>query len=113
MVLVFNGVLQDECPMDTNSLFLQHPIYRDIANQLTSMPPRTVGPAGLLYVGQREMAAVSAHDNNVSTIGSDDATSCIIVVLRNSGEFAFFDISAFTFYKGYIFLLCQLGVVET
>lgn len=87
MVLVLNGVLQDECPLDTNSLFLQHPVYRDYANQLTSIPQRTVGPVGLLFVGQREMAAVSPHDKNVNTIGSDDATSCIIVVVRHSGKF--------------------------
>lgn len=42
MVLVLNGVLQDECPLDTTSLFLQHPVYRDHANQLLSIPIRTV-----------------------------------------------------------------------
>lgn len=112
MVLVLNGVLQDECPLDTTSLFLQHPVYRDHANQLLSIPIRTVsyhrknqfqffcqlfrnltflfdpqvGPVGLLYVDQREMAAVAPHDKNVNIIGSDDATSCIIVVVRQSGS---------------------------
>lgn len=42
MVLVLNGVLQDECPLDTHSLFMQHPIYRDTANQLLSIPSKTV-----------------------------------------------------------------------
>jgi protein N-terminal asparagine amidohydrolase len=42
MVLVLNGVLQEECPMDTHSLFMQHPVYRDTANQLLSIPIRTV-----------------------------------------------------------------------
>lgn len=45
-----------------------------------------IGPLGLLYVGQREMAAVASHDKNVNIIGSDDATTCIIVVVRHSGE---------------------------
>lgn len=31
------------------------------------------------------MAAVAPHDKNVHIIGSDDATSCIIVVVRHSG----------------------------
>lgn len=53
MVLVLNGVLQDDCPMDTNSLFLQHPVYRDYAQQLHSIQAKSVGPVGLLYVGQR------------------------------------------------------------
>ncbi|XP_031640732.1 protein N-terminal asparagine amidohydrolase [Contarinia nasturtii] len=86
MVLVLNGVLQDDCPSDTVSLFMQHPVYRDYANQLVSIPTKTIGPVGLLYVGQREMAAVATHDKNVNIIGSDDATTCIIVVVRHSGS---------------------------
>ena len=105
MVLVLNGVLQEECPLDTHSLFMQHPVYRDTANQLLSIPIKTVsllycnlssfnkfllpskiGPVGLLYVSQREMAAIAPHDKNVHIVGSDDATTCIIVVVRHSGN---------------------------
>ncbi|XP_055920646.1 protein N-terminal asparagine amidohydrolase [Eupeodes corollae] len=86
MVLVLNGVLQDDCPMDTNTLFLQHPVYRDYASQLLSIPTKPIGACGLLYVGQREMAAVAPHDKNVNIIGADDATTCIIVVVRHSGS---------------------------
>lgn len=50
--------------------------------------PLQIGPIGLLYVGQRELAAVATHDKNVNIIGSDDATTCIIVVVRHSGAFA-------------------------
>lgn len=32
------------------------------------------------------MAAVGTHDKNVSIIGSDDVTTCIIVVVRHSGS---------------------------
>lgn len=42
MVLVLNGVLQDECPMDTTALFMLHPVYRDYANQLLEIPTKTV-----------------------------------------------------------------------
>lgn len=87
MVLVLNGVLQDECPMNTNSLFMQHPVYRDTATQFLSIPTKTVGAPGLLYVCQREMAAVAPHDKNVNIIGSDDATTCVIVVVRHSESF--------------------------
>ncbi|XP_043066774.1 protein N-terminal asparagine amidohydrolase isoform X2 [Drosophila bipectinata] len=86
MVLVLNGVLQDDCPMDTNSLFLQHPVYRDYAQQLHSIQAKSVGPVGLLYLGQRELAASAPHDKNVNIIGADDATTCIIVVVRHSGS---------------------------
>lgn len=106
MVLVLNGVLQEECPLDTHSLFMQHPVYRDTANQLLSIPIKTVsfylplfevynielvqqiGPVGLLYVNQRETAAIAPHDKNVHIVGSDDATTCIIVVVRHSGKSA-------------------------
>lgn len=165
MVLVLNGVLQEECPPDTRSLYLAHPIYRETANQLLSIGNKVVGPAGLLYVQQRELAATVPHDSkfsvlwfsilspfrcsftpwlrkpwtsrterlisiweiydfwanirffsweewnfclesinlhtnsdfpyrvlfflleNVSILGSDDATTCIIVVVRHSGEY--------------------------
>ncbi|KAH8400894.1 hypothetical protein KR009_001676 [Drosophila setifemur] len=86
MVLVLNGVLQDDCPMNTNSLFLQHPVYRDYAQQLHSIQAKSVGPVGLLYVGQRELAASAPHDKHVNIIGADDATTCIIVVVRHSGS---------------------------
>ncbi|KAH8407721.1 hypothetical protein KR222_011301, partial [Zaprionus bogoriensis] len=79
-------VLQDDCPMDTNSLFLQHPVYRDYAQQLHSIQAKSVGPVGLLYVGQRELAAAAPHDKNINIIGADDATTCIIVVVRHSGS---------------------------
>ncbi|XP_062129223.1 protein N-terminal asparagine amidohydrolase isoform X1 [Drosophila sulfurigaster albostrigata] len=86
MVLVLNGVLQDDCPLDTSTLFLQHPVYRDYAQQLHSIQAKSIGPVGLLYVGQRELAAAAPHDKNINIIGADDATTCIIVVVRHSGS---------------------------
>ncbi|OWR48479.1 putative asparagine amidohydrolase isoform 1 [Danaus plexippus plexippus] len=86
MVVVLNGVLADECPTSVRALLSAHPGYRDAAAQLLATAPRVVGPQGLLYVAQRELAAVVPHDKNVSIIGSDDATSCIIVVVRHSGS---------------------------
>lgn len=52
MVLVLNGVLQDDCPMDTVSLFMQHPVYRDYANQLLSIPTKTVSFSIDFILGQ-------------------------------------------------------------
>ncbi|CAG9793719.1 unnamed protein product [Diatraea saccharalis] len=86
MVVVLNGVLADECPTSVRALLASHPGYRDAAAQLLAAAARVVPPQGLLYVGQRELAAVVPHDKNVSIIGSDDATSCIIVVVRHSGS---------------------------
>ncbi|KAL0270926.1 UNVERIFIED_CONTAM: hypothetical protein PYX00_008197 [Menopon gallinae] len=86
MVLVLNGVPQEEAPPDSRTLFHNHPVYRDAALQLRSIPTKVIGPVGLLYIHQREMAVTVPHDKNVSVLGTDDATTCIIVVLRHSGS---------------------------
>ncbi|XP_066159261.1 protein N-terminal asparagine amidohydrolase-like [Euwallacea fornicatus] len=86
MVLVLNGVLQAKCPQNTQSLFHSHPIYRDSASQLMANPTKVIGPVGLLYIRQRELAATVPQDKYVSILGSDDATTCIIVVVRHTGS---------------------------
>lgn len=108
MVLVLNGVLQEDCPPDTRSLYHAHPVYRETAAQLLAIPNKVIGPVGLLYVQQRELAATVPHDSkyerlisnvsirefvflfcfaeNVSILGSDDVTTCLIVVVRHSGK---------------------------
>ena len=63
MVLVLNGVLQEECPVDTHALYHAHPVYRDTGSQLLAIPNKVIGPMGLLYVGQRELAATVPHDS--------------------------------------------------
>lgn len=63
MVLVLNGVLQEESPRETRSLYHQHPVYRDTAAQLLAIPTKVIGPVGLLYVQQREFAATIPHDS--------------------------------------------------
>lgn len=70
MVLVVNGVLQEEVPADSRSLYAAHPVYRETAAQLHSMPAKLVGPVGLLYVQQREMAATLPHDSKCTTMHS-------------------------------------------
>uniref|UniRef100_A0A1B6CM09 Protein N-terminal asparagine amidohydrolase n=1 Tax=Clastoptera arizonana TaxID=38151 RepID=A0A1B6CM09_9HEMI len=86
MVLVINGVVQEEPPPDTRSLIHAHPMFRDSATQLLSITTKVVGPVGLLYVLQREFAVTTPHDKNVNIIGTDDVTSCIITVLRHTGS---------------------------
>lgn len=63
MVLVLNGVLQEDCPPDSRALYLNHPVYRETAAQLLSVPNKVIGPVGLLYVLQREQAATVPHDS--------------------------------------------------
>lgn len=63
MVVVLNGVLADECPTSVRALLASHPGYRDAAAQLLAAAARQVPPPGLLYVGQRELAAAVPHDS--------------------------------------------------
>ncbi|KAL1497945.1 hypothetical protein ABEB36_008825 [Hypothenemus hampei] len=105
MVLVLNGVLQTKCPQDIQSLYNTHPVYKESAAQLLSISNKVnftrtvtrlqrntdiivkvIGPVGLVYVRQRELASTVPHDKNVSILGSDDATTCIIVVVRHTGS---------------------------
>ncbi|KAJ7305796.1 hypothetical protein JRQ81_010162 [Phrynocephalus forsythii] len=66
-----------------NTLVLE--LVRDRAKVLRSQPAQTVGPKGLLYVQQREFAATTPKDGSVSILGSEDATTCHLVVLRHTG----------------------------
>lgn len=63
MVLMVQGVVQDEPPPDTRTLYLNHPVLRDSASQLLTISTKVIGPIGLLYVCQREMAVTVPHDS--------------------------------------------------
>ncbi|XP_039285499.1 protein N-terminal asparagine amidohydrolase [Nilaparvata lugens] len=84
MVLLVGGVGVEEVPGDSHTLVSNHPFLRDAAAHLLSIPTKVIGPLGLLYVGQREMAVTIPHDKNVNIIGTDDLTACIMFILRNT-----------------------------
>lgn len=91
MVLVLNGVIQDEnvLPKNSNVLIQTHPHYRTTAAALTAAPVRCIVTSpqiGLLYIHQREMGCVAAHDKQINLIGSDDATTCIVAVVKHTGS---------------------------
>jgi len=86
MVLLVNGVVLEEAPSSLNSLFQSHPSLKDSANALCSMKSQVIGPAGLLYVSQREYAVTHPHDNKVSIIGTDDVTTNVILIVRHTGS---------------------------
>ncbi|XP_014257486.1 protein N-terminal asparagine amidohydrolase isoform X2 [Cimex lectularius] len=86
MVVLVGGTPLEEPLPDARTLHHLHPMFRETANQLISIPSKVVGPIGLLYVMQREMAVTVPHDKNVNIIGSDDFTTCIVVVLRHTGS---------------------------
>ncbi|XP_077380376.1 protein N-terminal asparagine amidohydrolase isoform X1 [Festucalex cinctus] len=70
----------------TAELFDKYPHLQENAKAFRSQPLTDVDPKCLLYVQQREFAATTPADNNVSVIGSEDATTCHLVVLRHTGS---------------------------
>ncbi|NXY48241.1 NTAN1 amidohydrolase, partial [Ceuthmochares aereus] len=72
--------------LPTAELLRAHPHLEEKAKLLRSRPARVVEPKGLLYVQQREFAVTTPEDGSVSILGSDDATTCHIVVLRHTGS---------------------------
>ncbi|KAK9502913.1 hypothetical protein O3M35_011596 [Rhynocoris fuscipes] len=86
MVVTVGGCRLEEPLPDTRTLHHSHPQFREAAAAFLAVPSKVVGPVGLLYVQQREMAVTVPHDKNVNIIGTDDATTCIVVVLRHTGS---------------------------
>lgn len=84
MVVVLNGVLADDCPTSVRALLAAHPGYRDAAAQLLAVAARVVGPQGLLYVAQRELAAVVPHDSKYLLQGH------VLLHVKNLGEICVF-----------------------
>lgn len=86
MPLTLNGVVLEDLPLNIHSLFQTYPHFKESAAALCAQPTKVVGPVGLLYVQQREYAVTVPHDKNVTILGSDDATTCHIAVLKHSGS---------------------------
>ncbi|KAL4624523.1 protein N-terminal asparagine amidohydrolase [Arapaima gigas] len=70
----------------TQMFFAQHPHIKDSAREFHAKAPVSVDTRCLLYVQQRECATTTPADNSVSVLGSDDATTCHLVVLRHTGS---------------------------
>ncbi|XP_004586853.2 protein N-terminal asparagine amidohydrolase isoform X1 [Ochotona princeps] len=73
-------------PQSAGDLVRAHPCLEERARLLRGQSVQPVGPQGLLYVQQRELAVTSPKDGSISILGSDDATTCHIVVLRHTGN---------------------------
>uniref|UniRef100_A0A3B3DCT8 N-terminal asparagine amidase n=1 Tax=Oryzias melastigma TaxID=30732 RepID=A0A3B3DCT8_ORYME len=74
------------CIHSTAVLFEKYPHLQESAKSFRSRPLVDVDPKCLLYVHQREFAATTPADKFVSVIGSDDATTCHLVVLQHTGS---------------------------
>ena len=82
MVLSIDGsdVYTTVTPQDLDT---RYKTLRDPSLVVLARPVRHVGDKDrCLYVGQREMAVIAPVDN-MNMIGSEDATTCHIVVIRD------------------------------
>lgn len=79
--------LVKEVPSSTTGVYTSWPRLKETAHALTSMLTEEVGPRGLLYLRQREYAVTVPQDENLGILGTDDATTSVMAVLRHTGEY--------------------------
>ncbi|CAL1535604.1 unnamed protein product [Lymnaea stagnalis] len=82
-------IIQDvkvQGPITIESFIKEYPHFQDSSKDLLNQEVRIVGPKKLLFIGQREVAGTSPQDKSISVLGSDDATTCHIAVLRHTGS---------------------------
>ncbi|XP_072416242.1 protein N-terminal asparagine amidohydrolase isoform X1 [Chiloscyllium punctatum] len=86
-----------DLPSSTGDFIERYSQLKETAKSLQSKPVRKIDHKGLLYVHQREFAATTPQDgysmgdllqiqSSVSILGTEDATTCHMVVLRHSGS---------------------------
>ncbi|GFR84216.1 protein N-terminal asparagine amidohydrolase-like [Elysia marginata] len=85
MPLIIDGKEVRQIP--TVDKFIQSfPRFKESSNELLNQSTKEVGSKHLLYIGQRELAATWPGDDVISVLGSEDATTCHIMVLRHTGS---------------------------
>ncbi|XP_005092602.1 protein N-terminal asparagine amidohydrolase [Aplysia californica] len=85
MPLFIKGVKVEKVPT-VDAFVVTYSHFKESSQDLLGQQIREVGPKGLLYIGQREVAGTSPADDVISVLGSEDATTCHIAVLRHSGS---------------------------
>ena len=85
MPLFINGAIMDKLHSDTRAFLDAYPSLKEYSRRLLPLPHKTVSPIGSLCVIQREFAIVAPNDPSINIVGTPDATTCSIVVLRHSG----------------------------
>ncbi|CAH1970861.1 unnamed protein product [Acanthoscelides obtectus] len=85
MVLFIDNIKQEEerHPTSTKALFNLFPSYKKNGTKFSEMPNILVDNKGSLYVMAREYAVVTPKNHRVIILGSDEATTCIILIVRD------------------------------
>ncbi|XP_058959225.2 protein N-terminal asparagine amidohydrolase [Pocillopora verrucosa] len=87
MPLVINGEIESSRLRSFEEFSRKHEHFRESARNFCKKPQRRVKrPSRVLYIIQREYATVAQDDEPITIMGSEDATTCHIVVLQNTGS---------------------------
>lgn len=74
----------EECPQSVDGLLGSCSSLKIRSGEFIRKPLQTITPQeGLVYVGEGEMAVGVSDDPNVNYFGSEDATTCHVLVLRH------------------------------
>lgn len=83
MVLLVEGAPLPRCPASTDEFFARCPGVAEAGRSFACQKLRQVEARHALYVGQGEFGVVPGGDPRVRVVGSDDATTCHMVVVRH------------------------------
>ncbi|KAK7003923.1 protein N-terminal asparagine amidohydrolase [Biomphalaria glabrata] len=72
--------------VNIDNFFAKFPAFKDSSMPYLQKTPKVIEPRGLLYIGQREVGGTSPKDPAISILGSEDATTCHIAILRHTGS---------------------------
>jgi len=87
MTITIEGQPISRLPDNVHNIYEKFPVLKKDAAKFVSKPVQVVrNPANVLYVNQKEYATLHKGDDNINICGSDDATTCHIVVLMNRNE---------------------------
>jgi len=86
MVLIIEGQTIEKGPDTVSALEQTFPVLAARSRALRAAEIVTPSASNLLYVQQREFAVVAPSDDKIDVIGSDDATTCHLLVLRHTGS---------------------------
>ena len=86
MVLTIENEKVKTVDYNLETFFAKFPSLMNSSKEFANREVKTVGrEKNCLYVGQREMVICSKEDN-IDVIGSEDATTCHIGILRHTGK---------------------------
>lgn len=73
-------------PKTVSSFYDSYPSFKSDSAKFISEPVQTIETENVLFVAQKEYAIVKSDDTLFKLIGTDDATTCHIIVMKNKEE---------------------------